>query len=262
MPAELLEHADLVPQYLHGTGTEIGAFKTPIPGIRPIYVDRFTEYAGEPTRAEFFGDACDLPMHDASLDYVASSHLIEHSADPLGAIKEWCRVLKHRGIIYMVVPHRRYTFDHSRALTTVEHMVEDFHRKTSQVDDTHIHDFVHGIDWALFSPGTPEGEVEKARMRLEGEYRSAIAAGREINIHFHTFEPMQMGDLFQAANELPIGAHLEMLRIEERFSRSRPDGFLIVARVHKRDAAVSRRRFFPMFKDGRAAALRPDARRL
>ena len=54
---------------------EIGAFTRPIPGIRPTYVDRFATYADQATLADYFGDACDLPYYDDSLDFVASSHV-------------------------------------------------------------------------------------------------------------------------------------------------------------------------------------------
>lgn len=257
-----LDHADLVPHYLRGRGVEIGAFKTPIPGIRPIYVDRFTHYAGEPSGAQYFGDADQLPVHDASLDYVASSHLIEHSANPIAAFKEWCRVLKDRGIIYMVVPHRKLTFDHTRPLTTVEHMVEDFHLNTTQVDGTHIDDFSLGIDWKMFSPSTSADRGTEERLKLAAEYRANIAAGREINIHFHTFEPAQMNTLIAASNALPIGGHLEILRTEHLFSRSRPDGFLIIARVLKPGAPVSRSWKWPWQRLAAGDVLLPDARKM
>src|SRR5471032_2472484 len=61
-------------------GVEIGAFKSPIPGLapRPIYVDRFRDYAGERCLADYYGDATELPFRDNSLDYVVTSHVLEH----------------------------------------------------------------------------------------------------------------------------------------------------------------------------------------
>ena len=262
LPMPLLEHADLVPAHLFGIGVEIGAFKTPIPGIRPIYVDRFSHYAGEPSGAEYFGDATRLPVRGSSLDYVASSHLIEHVANPISAFREWCRVLKDGGIIYMVVPHRQLTFDRPRPLTPVEHMVDDFLRNTTQVDGTHIDDFVFGIDWARFSPSSPPGKEAEERAKLAAEYRMNIAAGHEINIHFHTFEPDQMNALIAQANTLDIGARVEVLRTEDRFSRSRPDGFLIIARVRKPGAPVSRRRRWPWQSASSETVLLSDARKM
>lgn len=237
---------------------EIGAFRTPIPGITPIYVDRFGHYANQPTLADYYGDACALPFHDQSLAYVATSHVIEHVANPLAAFQEWCRVLRHNGVIYMVVPDRRFTFDHPRPLTPVEHMVQDFRNRTTQVDGTHIDDFTFGVDWSLFSPATPTERVEQERADLARSYRERIAQGLEINIHFHTFEPGTMVALLEAANKVVgIPDRIRVEAVHERFPMDNPIGFLVVARVKKSQQQRAWALANPV-----SVALRADARRL
>ncbi len=252
-----LEHRDIVNRFLKEPGVEIGAFKTPIPGIKPIYVDRFREYAHEKTLADYYGDTCDLPFYDSSLAYVAASHVIEHVANPIGALKEWYRVLKHHGIIYMVVPDRRRTFDHNRPLTSIEHILEDYHRGVSQVDGTHIHDFVYGVDWSQFSPETPIDIVITEQKKLEESCRAAITAGSEINIHFHTFEPESMLSLLALVNRASLlGGQIEILEIHQNFPSTNPNGFLVVGRVEKNiyeSCAV--------LAKSRSGALKPDAMR-
>lgn len=230
-----MEHLDLVGGLLEGPGVEIGAFQTPIPGISPIYVDRFSEYAHQPTLAEYFGDAADLPFLDSSLNYVATSHVIEHVANPLSAFLEWFRVLKNNGVIYMVVPNRLSTFDRMRPLTPVDHIVQDFQEQVTQCDGTHIDDFVLNVDWREFSPSTPEGNVREEREKLLTLYKNAIASNSEINIHFHTFELRSMLELIGRANGvLPLnGGSIRVERMEDPFPRSQPNGFLVVARVYK-----------------------------
>jgi SAM-dependent methyltransferase len=229
-----MDHLQLVRRYLTEPGVEIGAFKTPIPGLRPIYVDRFAIYAGEATLADFYGDACDLPFLDSSLSYVASSHVLEHVANPLAALSEWYRVLKHRGIIYMVVPDRRKTFDHDRPLTTPEHMLEDFRNAVTQSDETHIDDFVFGIDWAMYSPATGLSQLEAAKEDLASVYHRSVEAGLEINIHFHVFESSVVRELLLLGNRQKIWrGHIEILKVEESFPDSNPIGFLVIAKVHK-----------------------------
>jgi len=229
-----MNHSDLVPKYLHGHGTEIGAFKTPIPGIKPIYVDRFAEYANERTLAEYYGDACDLPFHESSLDYVATSHVLEHVANPYRALWEWVRVLRHKGIIYMVVPHRQATFDRQRPLTTVEHMIADFHANVTQCDGTHIDDFVYGVDWQTFSPGTSAGETPEAQRKLAEAYRHATSHNSEINIHFHTFEPATLRSLVDEGNKRALWpARIETLTVIENFPSDNPNGILLVGKVLK-----------------------------
>jgi SAM-dependent methyltransferase len=230
-----MEHSDLVSKYLGGLGAEIGAFKTPIPGISPIYVDRFATYALEPTQADYYGDACELPFHDSSIRFVASSHVLEHVANPLAALSEWFRVLRHGGIIYMVIPDRRWTFDHLRPLTDPGHMLTDCRNRVTQSDGTHIDDFVYGIDWGMFSPSTPPAQAMTARDDLASLYRRSTDAGLEINIHFHTFESGNAVELIRVGNREKIWpGRIELVEVVERFPSSNPNGFLVVARVSKR----------------------------
>jgi hypothetical protein len=248
-----VEHKDIVGGLLKSPGVEIGAFTTPIPGIKPIYVDRFSEYANQQTLAEYRGDSADLPFHDSSLEYVATSHVIEHVANPLAAILEWYRVLRDGGIIYMVVPDRRLIFDRTRELTPVDHMIEDFRNSVTQSDPTHIREFSFNVDWTDYSPQTPAHKVPEEREALFTQYSNALAAGGETNIHFHTFEPQTALDLLKRCNEtLPLqGGRIDVIRHEAPFPKSRPDGFLIVAKVHKPGP-------MPVFADT-VATLRPDA---
>ncbi len=58
--------------------------------------------------ADVQADAVNLPFKDNSLDFIISFHALEHFANVEGAIKEFIRVVKHNGIIYSVIPDKRY----------------------------------------------------------------------------------------------------------------------------------------------------------
>ena len=51
-------------------------------------------------------DACRLPFPDGAFDIVISSECIEHTAHPIRAVAEMCRVLKPRGTLVVTVPNR------------------------------------------------------------------------------------------------------------------------------------------------------------
>lgn len=251
-----MEHLDIVPRYLREPGVEIGAFRTPIPGIKPTYIDLFAHYAGAPTIVDYYGDACSLPYFDSSLNYVATSHVIEHVANPFAAFVEWHRVLAHGGIIYMVVPDRAKTFDHPRPLTSIDHMLEDFRKGTTQSDGTHIDDFVYGMDWLKFLPDTPVDQVQHERDTLAGKYRGAVAAGLPINIHFHVFDSATVLAMIQAGNRERLWpGRIDVLEVQETFPDSTPIGFLVVAKVQKPLWHRLTARFRPK-------GLRPDAKKL
>ncbi len=229
-----MTHEQMIARWLRGVGVEIGAFKYPVPGIKPFYVDRFREYAGERCLADYWGDACNLPFRDDSLDYVVSSHVLEHVANPVAALKEWVRVLRHGGIIYLLVPDRRHTWDRARELTPPRHMLADFEQGITQADGTHIADFVDNVDWSTYSPATPPAEVPEKKRQLKETYFAAVKAGAEINIHFHVFEPSNLLTLIELLESYPgTRFRWKIVNQAERFPDNNPIGFLVVIRVAK-----------------------------
>ncbi|MEI6414678.1 MAG: methyltransferase domain-containing protein [Pseudomonadota bacterium] len=79
-------------RYCQGRGIDVGAGRFPFPGARAIE-DRPEE------------NAYRLAEADQSLDYVFSSHCLEHLTHWQDALIEWHRVLKSGGILYLYLPH-------------------------------------------------------------------------------------------------------------------------------------------------------------
>lgn len=52
------------------------------------------------------GDACHLPLADATFDLVISSECIEHTEQPLRAVAEMARVVKHGGFVIITTPNK------------------------------------------------------------------------------------------------------------------------------------------------------------
>lgn len=84
-------------QKLVGRGLDIGAGDDP-----------FQPVAGECRawdRKHGDGDAAKLPgVAAGSLDYVYSSHCLEHLPDPLAALRRWTEVVRPGGFLYLAVP--------------------------------------------------------------------------------------------------------------------------------------------------------------
>jgi SAM-dependent methyltransferase len=88
---------------------------------------------------QFVAEANELGfIPDNMYDFVLSSHMIEHSANPIKALHEWLRVLKPEGTLLMVLTHRDGTFDHRRPVTPLRHLVNDFERQMAEDDLTHL----------------------------------------------------------------------------------------------------------------------------
>ena len=261
-----MTHEEKVAQWIGPgkTGAEIGPGASPVPGLepRPIYVDCFKSFGAAPNLADYYGHAGALPFHDHSLDYVVASHVLEHVANPIAALAEWHRVIRPGGLIYLVVPDRRRTWDHPRALTPVTHLLDDFIRRTTACDATHIDEFAQGIDWSQFNPATPTAEIPAARLSLAHGMHAAVGRGEDINIHFHTFEPANLRALLAAlAAWPPLRLGWEFADFAENFPASCPNGLLAILRVHKGWLARAAADTFHLHAsaDRRQAALRAHA---
>jgi SAM-dependent methyltransferase len=79
---------------------------------------------GEALPVDITAPGDQLPLEDNSVDFVISSHVIEHFPDPIKALKEWHRVVRPGGYIYVVAPHKERTFDKERPRTTLNELIE------------------------------------------------------------------------------------------------------------------------------------------
>jgi SAM-dependent methyltransferase len=66
------------------------------------------------------GDA--LPFKDEAFDFVICSHVLEHFYDPIKTVNEWLRVVKPRGLVFVIFPHKDRTFDKDKPRTTMEEL--------------------------------------------------------------------------------------------------------------------------------------------
>jgi SAM-dependent methyltransferase len=80
-------------QYCHGDGIDVGANVWPFPGATPI--DNSPEQNAHKLDR----------IADGSLDYVFSSHCLEHLDDWQGALRLWLQKLKPGGTLFLYLPH-------------------------------------------------------------------------------------------------------------------------------------------------------------
>jgi SAM-dependent methyltransferase len=141
-------------------------------------------------RQTLIGEARHLDgIADDSYDAMLASHVLEHLADPLGALAEWRRVVRPSGNILIVMPHRDGTFDHRRPVTSVEHMRADAESKTKEDDLTHLEEILelHDLDR---DPGAPNRGIFEQRCRNNSTVRG---------MHHHVFDSRTVFELCEAA---------------------------------------------------------------
>jgi hypothetical protein len=126
------------------------AFVAPLRGATALEV-------GGPSHV--FSGAGLLPVYDAcaAVDGVQfAAETIWHGEQPAGA---------H---LLLVAPHMAGTFDHRRAVTPLQHMVEDFERGTGEDDLTHLDETL---------------ALHDRSRDAEGDDQEAWAAARRDNLH-------------------------------------------------------------------------------
>lgn len=96
-----LADSNFVRKYFVGEGLDVGGKPDPL----CLYKELFPLAGNIRTWDAEDGDAQVLAgVPDASVDFVHSSHCLEHLVDPAEALRNWLRVLRERGYLVITVP--------------------------------------------------------------------------------------------------------------------------------------------------------------
>jgi SAM-dependent methyltransferase len=165
-----------------------------------------------PEGHQYILEATELtPIPPETYDFVLSSHMLEHTANPIKAISEWLRVLKPNGTLVLVVPHRDGTFDHRRPITTLAHLIEDFQLGTTEDDLTHLPGILSLHDLPMDPPaGTPEQFKERSLKNFENrclhhhifDTRLAIELTAHLGLQIRAVEATMPYNIFMIAHKL------------------------------------------------------------
>lgn len=124
-------------------------------------------------------DATDMyQIENEKYDFLLSSNNLEHIANPLKALKEFARVVKTGGIVFIIVPQKKDTFDHKREYTTFEHLVEDYVNNIEENDLSHLDEIIEKHDYIMDPEcGGKKKFIERARKNIENRC-----------LHHHVFD--------------------------------------------------------------------------
>jgi SAM-dependent methyltransferase len=175
------------------------------------HADDYRFHPDKPSGKNIFVDASDLSsIADHSYDFVLSSHTLEHFANPLKALYEWKRVIRPGGALILLLPNYRRTFDHRRSPTRVDHMLEDFRRRTPEDDLFHLPEILEKHDFSI-DPGAKS--VEDFRRRALDNINNRC-------LHHHVFDESN-------SRELLVRSGLQVLAVELVL----PNHIFLLARV-------------------------------
>ncbi len=174
----------LAARFLRGSGIEIGALHRPVSlpdDVNVSYVDRMSTNdlrAAYPEWRELEvvepsiidnGETLATIAHE-SLDFIIANHFLEHCEDPIGTLIVHLQRLKPGGHLFYAVPDKRQTFDHSRDITTLDHLIADHLDGGLSSRPSHFLDYSKNV-WLSQDPQVHADEL------METDY----------SIHFHVW---------------------------------------------------------------------------
>jgi len=176
----------LINQFIKGQGIEIGALHNPLAipnSVKVKYVDRmnkedlFKHYPDLKNLGIVDVDIIDdgeilSKIEDSSQDFIIANHMLEHCKNPIQTIKNFFQRLKSKGILYLTIPDKRFTFDKERNITEFDHLLKDFLNENDH--------FLHFIEWSKFCNNIKDEKkiLEDAKRLFEMDY----------SIHYHVWD--------------------------------------------------------------------------
>lgn len=168
-----------------------------IDGIVPVDL-----VLGEGGLAQALGD-------QGPVDYIVASHVVEHVPDPLGWLAEAAGALREGGVFCLIVPDKRFTFDHFRTPTSAGTLVAAHLQRLRQAPLGIVYEHFaracvidHATVWqgrpVPVTPliGGPEAALEVAR-RIAGQEAY-------VDVHCSVFTPFSFAAVLEEVLRLGL----------------------------------------------------------
>lgn len=156
----------------------------------------------------------ELLASEGPFDYIIASHVIEHIPDVVTWLDEIHGLLSPGGILSLVLPDKRFTFDVNRAPTDVSAILDAHHQKLVRPAFGHIFDFssrtIHGVDATKIWSGEEDYKGVRRTdcpdpdlMAFEFAQKS-LASDGFIDIHCHVFTPASFLEIIDKLGHLGL----------------------------------------------------------
>jgi len=173
------------------------------PTIDPAQIVEVDYVWGDRTLKECVGP-------DNVFDFCVASHVMEHVPDLATWLEEVSAVLRDEGILSVVLPDKRYTFDCLRPLTTIVDVVDAYVNRLRRPSSRQIFDhFSHFVE--VDAAALWRENAESLGLRATGDDRNLVKICREareqgtyIDSHCWVFTPSSFLDLLQEMAKLGL----------------------------------------------------------
>lgn len=90
-------------------------------------------------------------LEDSKLDFVFSSHSLEHAPNPIASLLDYLRVVKPGGVIHTVIPNKSKTYDMNRKTTESALLIRKFKEGNFTFEKSEIIDAISSSQNAVYS---------------------------------------------------------------------------------------------------------------
>ena len=144
----------------------------------------------------------------APFDWVIASHVVEHVPDLIGWLHDLADVVRDDGVLVLIVPDKRFTFDVHRPTTTVGQMLAAHMRNDTVPSVRAVYDhFSAAVGYsarALWNGNTPGCSSRVHSLEEAHERAGQAREGTYVDCHVWVLSP----DTFvQQMRELRLGGH-------------------------------------------------------
>jgi Methyltransferase domain len=127
-------------------------------------------------------------------DWIIASHLIEHTPDLIGFLNDCDTIIKDTGVISLVIPDKRYCFDHFRPITSIARIIDSHLQKnTNHTPGTAVEYYLNSvlkggvIAWSPCCSG--EYEPRHSLEEAVAEFESGSNGKDYVDFHNWCFVP-------------------------------------------------------------------------
>ncbi len=219
-------------KYLKGIGMEVGPGENPIATSKNTiflekFVDNYDEIFPKAQKERFVnGSAEDIPAQDNSFDFIVSAHCLEHCVDPIKVLKEFKRVVKSCGVIFLILPHCERTFDKGRTISSLDSHIFDHEFQVKKEDYLENKGKYYDIfeEFLQIATQWPRHSWISSAKNKDGSWnKSRILDGNFM--HYHVWTQNEISELLKY-----VGCSITLLM---DVMPGRHDSFIVVAKVQK-----------------------------
>ncbi len=207
-----------------GSGLELGPLYSPVvekSEAKIFYIDHMSradlikKYTGHPfdvesiVEVDYVADGTPLKklVSNKKFDYVIASHVIEHIPDVVSWLKEVAEVLNEGGILSLVIPDKRFSFDIARDVTKPSQIVGAYVDKldmsTAAMIYESISEYRELTPMQAWEQGNSYSVGEPADHNLKEAFDKAKLSrdkSHYVDAHCHVFTPLSFFEILKRLN--------------------------------------------------------------